>query len=323
MKHFKDFNTHLSGSIYSDQKVHIQTELLRLSQDRFHGSREGWEKRLQQLPQPNSISFDISSDTVRIGHEDELNEKQHQLLTSSLRELHPWRKGPFSFFGTEIDTEWRSDLKWNRLIEHVHDLEGRDVLDVGCGSGYHCWRMLGAGANSVVGIDPSQLYWYQFLFAKHFLPELKAYFLPIGMEHFPAKVSAFDTVFSMGVLYHRKSPFEHLERLRGALRPKGQLVLETLVIKGECNEVLVPQGRYAQMKNVWFLPSTDTLLVWLKKAGFSNARLVNVCATTNEEQRKTEWMTFHSLDDFLDASDPSLTIEGHPAPIRAIILAER
>ena len=138
----------------------------------------------------------------------------------------------------------------------------------------------------------------------------------------PAKLKAFDTLFSMGVLYHRRSPMDHLLELKELLRNGGQLVLETLIIEGKDGEVLLPQGRYAKMPNVWFLPSADTLINWMKKIGLRNPRLVDQCKTTIEEQRSTDWMTFNSLETFLNAEDRSKTIEGHPAPIRAIFIAE-
>jgi len=50
--------------------------------------------------------------------------------------------------------------------------------------------------------------------------------------------------------------------------------------------------------------------------------IVDVGQTSVEEQRRTPWMTFHSLAQFLDPDDPGLTIEGLPAPRRAILTAE-
>ncbi|PMC22346.1 tRNA 5-methoxyuridine(34)/uridine 5-oxyacetic acid(34) synthase CmoB, partial [Klebsiella aerogenes] len=44
----------------------------------------------------------------------------------------------------------------------------------------------------------------------------------------------------MGVLYHRRSPLDHLWQLKDQLAPGGELVLETLVIEGDENTVLVP-----------------------------------------------------------------------------------
>jgi tRNA (mo5U34)-methyltransferase len=125
----------------------------------------------------------------------------------------------------------------------------------------------------------------------------------------------------MGVLYHRRSPMDHLQELKDCLRPGGQLVLETLVIEGGPGETLVPEGRYARMGNVWFLPSPDTLLGWLRKIGFSDPELLDVTVTSTQEQRTTDWMRFHSLENFLDPQDSSRSIEGYPAPCRAIVTA--
>jgi tRNA (mo5U34)-methyltransferase len=85
--------------------------------------------------------------------------------------------------------------------------------------------------------------------------------------------------------------------------------------------VLVPEDRYARMGNVWFLPSCATLETWLKKMKFQNIELIDINTTSSDEQRSTEWMTYHSLTNFLDPKDNSKTIEGYPAPQRAIITA--
>jgi len=244
-------------------------------------------------------------------------------LQATLMGLHPWRKGPFNLFGMPLNTEWRSDWKWDRVLPHLQPLQDRLILDVGCGNGYHCMRMLGAGAKRVIGIDPSPKFVFQFQAIKNFAgKELPVDVLPIGIEDMPQKLAAFDTVFSMGILYHRRSPMDHLRELRELLRPGGQLVLETLVVEGPEGTALVPEGRYAKMPNVWYLPSPDTLLSWMRKNGFKNPRMVDISTTSIEEQRSTDWMTFESLEDFLDPSDHTKTIEGHPAPTRAVFLAE-
>ena len=237
--------------------------------------------------------------------------------------LHPWRKGPYELLGLQIDTEWRSDWKWDRVIPHLQPLNNRLVLDVGCGNGYHCWRMLGSGAKRVIGIDPSAKFVFQFNAIKKYAGiDLPIDVLPLGIEHMPSKLAAFDTVFSMGILYHRRSPMEHLRELRELLRPGGQLVLETLVIDGPKGQTLVPEGRYAKMPNVWFLPTPETLVSWLRKQGYINPRIVDISTTSLDEQRSTEWMTYDSLSDFLDPKDFSKTAEGHPAPTRAVVIAE-
>lgn len=290
--------------------------------EKRYGDLAGWIQSLEKLPEVTQSFIELEHE-VRIGQNADCTDEERGHIKSVLQELIPWRKGPYFIHDIHIDTEWRSDWKWDRVLPHLAPLKDRLILDVGCGNGYHCWRMLGAGAQRVIGIDPSPRFIVQFFMIKHFAgANYPIDVLPLGIEDLPDKLLAFDTVFSMGVFYHRRSPMDHLLELKNALRPGGQLVLETLVIEGELGEVLVPEGRYGMMNNVWFLPSCETMLSWLRKMGFSNPRVVDVCTTTTEEQRATEWMRFHSLPEFLHPDNPALTAEGHPAPMRAVFVAE-
>jgi tRNA (mo5U34)-methyltransferase len=287
-----------------------------------HGDLGRWRYLLEQLPSARSRDVDLAADRLRIGREEEIDTETRKHIHQSLRALQPWRKGPYEVYGIPIDTEWRSDWKWQRLIHHIQPLHGRRVLDVGCGSGYHAWRMAGEGAGLVIGIDPSLLFLSQFNAIRHFMAEPpNVHFLPLGIESVPSGLGAFDTVFSMGILYHRRSPMDHLYDLKGCLRPGGELVLETLVVEGDENTVLVPEGRYAKMRNVWFIPSVPALVNWLRRCGYKNVRAVDVAPTSLQEQRRSDWMAFESLADFLDPEDQGLTVEGYPAPTRAIVLA--
>jgi tRNA (mo5U34)-methyltransferase len=183
--------------------------------------------------------------------------------------------------------------------------------------------MLGAGAKQVVGIDPTLLFVTQFMVLNQFIKTDAAHVLPLTLEDLPDNLPVFDTVFSMGVLYHRKSPLEHLAKLYGLLRRGGELVLETLIIDGEEKKSLEPDGRYAKMRNVWQIPTVSTLQAWLASTGFEKIRLVDVTVTTTAEQRCTDWMKFESLENFLDPDDVCKTIEGWPAPRRALMIAKR
>jgi tRNA (mo5U34)-methyltransferase len=293
----------------------------------LHGDWQQWLNAYKAMPDlmtdTRTVDYDLSADTVRIGKQTDLSDKQHQQLYNSLKSLHPWRKGPYDLFGTFIDTEWRSDWKWQRIKPHISPLKDRHVLDVGCGSGYHCWRMRGEGAKFVLGIDPSLKFLIQFHMIKRYIEHEAVYLLPLRSEDMPANIGKFDTVFSMGVLYHRRSPFDHLDELKDALVSGGELVLETLVIEGGANSVVVPADRYAKMRNVWFLPSSETLCGWLKRSGFTNIRVIDINQTSCEEQRSTQWMSYHSLKEFLDPENPQLTAEGLPAPVRASIVANK
>ena len=288
--------------------AHWQQAIAPLVDERLSGSGHGrydeWRAIVDGLP---THGEDASRDTVR------------RLLLG----LSPWRKGPFELHGVRVNAEWRSDLKWARLAGQVTPLANRNVLDVGCGNGYYALRMLEAGARLVVGIDPTILFVLQFAAVKKLSGIRDAHVLPLRLEDLPGDSAVFDTTFSMGVLYHRRDPVRHLEELRETLRPGGELVLETLVLPGEGDLVLTPEDRYARMRNVWHLPSIPALCGWLVKAGFPDARVVDVTTTSTKEQRATAWMTFESLADALDPDDPARTVEGLPAPTRAVLIARR
>ncbi len=286
-----------------------------------YGDLQRWRAALESLPDLPAGQVHLDQSAVGVSGSP-LSRQQAAALEDALRGLHPWRKGPFRLFDIEIDTEWRSDWKWDRVQPHLDSLTGKRVLDIGCGSGYHAWRMLGAGASEVIGIEPTPLFVLQFWALQRYIQAHGVSVLPLGIEHIPPQLRAFDTVFSMGLLYHRRSPFDHLVQLRDCLTDTGELVLETLVVEGDENTVFVPPGRYARMGNVWCIPSPEALSKWLKKVGFKEVSIVDITVTTVDEQRQTSWMQFHSLSHFLDPNDPSKTIEGHPAPMRAILIAK-
>ena len=268
--------------------------------DRAHGDFARWRQAVEALgglPEPGP--------------------EARELLLS----LAPWRKGPFTIGEIEIDSEWRSDLKWRRCADAIAPLAGRAVLDVGCGNGFYALRMHEAGARAVIGIDPTVLYVMQFLAVRQFLTADSVFVLPCRLGDLPGRTRAFDTTFSMGVLYHQRSPLDHLRQLHGTLRPGGQLVLETIFLPGEEAYARTPTDRYARMRNVWLLPTIAELTTWLRRSGFDTIEIVDQTVTSTDEQRSTEWMPFESLAEALDPDDPGRTVEGWPAPRRLVALA--
>ncbi|MDO6684772.1 MULTISPECIES: tRNA 5-methoxyuridine(34)/uridine 5-oxyacetic acid(34) synthase CmoB [unclassified Agarivorans] len=317
---FSDFYQLIAKNRLKHWLYTLPAQLGDWQKEHAHGDFPRWQRVLNKLPQQTTKHIELK-DNVSIGKAEDMPEGERKKVESLLRHLHPWRKGPFDIYGIQIDTEWRSDWKWERLRKHISPLKHRYVLDVGCGSGYHMWRMLGDDAEFVVGIDPSTLFLMQFEAIRNFANnDQRVHLLPLGIQELP-KLRAFDTVFSMGVLYHRRSPMDHLIQLKEQLHKGGELVLETLVVDGDENQVLVPAGRYGKMPNVWFLPSTAALKLWLEKVGFIDVRVVDVDLTSTEEQRSTSWMTHESLNDYLDPNDKSQTVEGLPAPKRAVLIA--
>ena len=254
-------------------------------------------------------------------HQDCIDSK---LLMEALHKLIPWRKGPFMINNLSLESEWNGDMKWQRITKHIKPLKNKHVLDVGAGNGYFTLRMAMEGSKRALGIEPFLLFNYQFRAIKSMIESpLNALLLPMKLEDMPKK-PIFDTVFSMGVLYHQRDHMAHLSQLHEMMAPDAELVIETLVIESPEDYILVPKGRYAQMRNVYSIPSTKTLKSWLNDANFNNIRVVDINKTTTAEQRKTPWIGENgaSLKDFLDPLDDSLTIEGYPAPKRAIVICE-
>ena len=318
---FRPFYQQIATTNLSDW---LETLPLQLKEweNQTHGDYAKWSKIVDFLPDLDVDEIDLKS-AVKSDRTSSLSEGEKQRIIHHLKQLMPWRKGPYHLFGIHVDCEWRSDFKWDRVLPHLAPLQGRTILDVGCGSGYHMWRMVGEGAKMVVGIDPTELFLCQFEAVRKLLNnDRRANLIPLGIEQMQP-LAAFDTVFSMGVLYHRKSPLDHLSQLKNQLVKGGELVLETLVVDGDVNTVLVPADRYAKMKNVYFIPSVAALINWLEKVGLTNVRCVDVATTTLEEQRKTDWLENESLIDFLDPNDHNKTIEGYQAPKRAVILANK
>ncbi|WP_455366131.1 tRNA 5-methoxyuridine(34)/uridine 5-oxyacetic acid(34) synthase CmoB [Kaarinaea lacus] len=313
----------LPGTPLADWQSELPDSIQKNIYGRGHGDLSKWLTALEQMPAIASSRTTLNTPWITVGDKNDCSESQRQQLEQQLRKLWPWRKGPYNLFGIEIDTEWRSDLKWDRVAPYISPLQDKTILDVGCGSGYHCWRMAGEGARLVIGIDPTLVYVMQYHALQRYIRSSRVFVLPFSDDTMPPARQAFDTVFSMGVLYHRRSPIDHLTLLWEMLDWEGELVLETLIVDGELGQVLTPERRYAKMRNVWFIPSCDTLALWLRRCNYEDIRCVDVNQTSFEEQRATDWMHFESLADFLDPEDHNKTIEGYPAPQRAIFIARK
>jgi tRNA (mo5U34)-methyltransferase len=273
---------------------------------------------LEDLPKIDSQN-DFSSNSVSV--KADIDEMTMEKVKLAAEKLIPWRKGPFNLFGMEIDAEWRSDKKWERLEKIVDNLKGKRVLDIGCNNGYFMYRMAHQNPEFVLGIDPVVPYWSQFKFINHFAKCDNLEMELLGVEDCVHIEKLFDVVFSMGIIYHHRNPIQQLLDIKKSMKPGGQLILETIGIPGEEPVALFPEDRYAKMRNVWFVPTLSCLVNFAKKARFGEVEVVADTPLTSDEQRLTDWCPppRQSLEDFLDPEDPSKTIEGHPAPRRFLI----
>ena len=256
----------------------------------------------------------VLDDTVALRSEERVDKSKIEAVA---RLMMPWRKGPFDLFGLFIDTEWQSNMKYNLLRPHF-DLKGKRVADIGCNNGYYLFRMQEDAPASLVGFDPSALYKTQFDFINHFVKSDIKYEL-LGVEHLPFYEEKFDTIFCLGVLYHRSDPVAMLKQLFKGLDKEGEVILDTFMIDGDEEMALCPQGSYSKIPNIYFVPTIPALKNWCLRAGFSDFELLETSVTDATEQRKTEWIEGQSLEDFLDPEDATKTVEGYPAPKRVYV----
>ena len=289
-----------------------ETEIV-LSQK--NGNIPKWERSLESIKQYGTGQIRFTDPYILIDN------STTQDSIDSFLELRPWRKGPYQVGNISIDSEWDGSLKWKRLESIFHLIRDKEVLDIGSGNGYFSFLLSLYGAKHVLAIEPFLLFNYQF-HAINFLIKnpLNITMAPLRLEQL-SNQKEFDLVFSMGVLYHQKNHLSHLMKIRELLKPNGYLLLETLTVDGK-NELIIPNERYAKMRNVFNIPSVDIIERWLLKTGFKNIELIDITQTTFAEQRKTHWIgdQTESLEDFLDKSDFNKTIEGYPAPKRVMFL---
>lgn len=280
-----------------------------------------FSEAVSNLPIIGDIEVEYG-DIIRISTKETLSQITLDKVKEILIAIKPWRKGPYDIFGHQIQTEWESQIKWKRLLPHLPDLEGKSILDIGASSGYYMFQMLKYNPYLILGVDPSVAFYHQYLCLNHFIQAPQTYYLPCGFEELDKFYGVFDIIFCMGILYHQRSPFEALEKMRRLLKANGTLLLEGMYIPGDDNQALIPHNRYAKMRNVYFLPTLTTLMIWMERVGFYDLELISLSQTSQIEQHPTPWIRGESLKDFLNPSDHDLTVEGYPAPRRFFLKAK-
>jgi len=293
----------------------------RIFLDNAKGNYLKFQTILDTMPAIAPSIVDLESRAVTIGDPADLGLEDYRLIKDALGQLCPWRKGPFNLFGILIDSEWQSWMNWERLIHHITVLKGLCILDIGSSNGYYMFRMAACNPLMVLGLEPQSNFYFQYLAMQKYLNQKNVFCLPVSHDQLPKMDKYFDTVFCMGVLYHQKSPVQMLKDIYDSMRSGGELVIENLIINSKENFCLFPKDRYAKMRNIFFIPDLLVMESWLLRAGFTNVRCVDIAKTSSEEQRKTKWIQTETLEDFLDPDDHDKTVEGYPAPVRAIFIA--
>lgn len=295
--------------------------------EKEHLQRQGWVNQQKkgflryrepylQLANFTASHFDGSGDTVVIGGEEEIDREDRKHIYRQLRAFMPWRKGPFSIFGIDVDAEWRSERKWQWVLPQLPDLRGKVVADIGCNNGYYMFRMAQSTPSLVLGFEPSVQHYYCFKALNSMAGCENLSIDLLGVEHLRFFADCFDVLFLMGIIYHRPSPIDTLRDILTALKPGGTMILETQAIPGDEPVALFPDSTYAKVPGTYFVPTGSCLRHWMKKAGFTKVQLFASHPMTGQDQRKTDWMEFESFNDFIDAENPEITVEGYPAPCR-------
>ncbi len=282
--------------------------------------REKWMTWKNISPLREALNSLAKYEDVNVKLEDTLTiegEFDTSHITEVAKNMMPWRKGPFQIGNLFIDTEWRSNIKYN-LLRPYFNLEGKKVADIGCNNGYYLFRMQEDNPKLLVGFDPSPLYKTQFDFINHFIKSDIVYEL-LGVEHLEFYPEKFDTIFCLGVLYHRSDPVAMLKSLYRGLDKEGEVILDTFYIDGEEEMALCPASSYSKIPNIYFVPTIKALKNWCLRAGFSEFEVLETKVTDATEQRKTQWIEGESLENFLDPEDSSKTVEGYPAPQRVYV----
>lgn len=282
-----------------------------------------YRQPFESIKHIRAAHLDFSGDTVKIGRRDELCAADHDKVIEVMRSFMPWRKGPFEVFGVEIDAEWRSERKWHRLQQALPDLKDKIIADIGSNNGYYLFRMAAHQPRLALGFEPHLHHHFTFKTLNSLADQDNLKSEMLGVEQIGLFENCFDVIFMMGILYHRISPIEVLKETLKALRPGGTLIVESQAIPGEEPIALFPEKTYAKAPGTYFVPTGPCLTNWTTRAGFKDVELFASHPMDHYEQRRTAWMDFESYDDYLDPTNPALTIEGYPAPIRVFIKARK
>lgn len=282
-----------------------------------------FKDELANFPKVNATQFDFDKPLVTIGKESDLTEEQKEALIKSLKTYIPWKKGPWSIFGVDIDSEWRSNLKWERFESHIHSLEGKKVADIGCNNGYFMFRMLAYNPELVIGFEPFAKHYFNYMLFQNYVKSDKLHFELLGIENFDLYPKFFNTIFCLGILYHHTDPIGLLRKLYDSLDKGGEIFIDCQGIPGDEPIALMPKNKYTSARGFWWLPTKACLIHWLSRTQFRDIEIIFEEPLSLDEQRSTPWSPHKSLEEFLDPNDPEKTIEGYPAPWRYYVKAKK
>lgn len=321
-------STHEYIDYLDTYKEQLPVEAIRLERKARDVKKESpqikaYSDYLAKIPLFQTSTFDFTKDSVTVGNANDITSEQQANLKKHLENFIPWKKGPWNFYGIEIDAEWQSHIKWNRLKNSLHSLEGKKVADIGCNNGYFMFRMLEENPETVIGFEPFAKHYYVYNIFQNVVKSPKLHFELLGIENFDLYPKFFDTIFCLGILYHHTDPIGLLRKLYNSLDKGGEIYIDCQGIPGNEPIALMPKSKYTSARGFWWLPTKACLKHWLSRTQFRDIEFIFEEPLSLTEQRSTEWSPHDSLEQFLDPKDPTKTIEGYPAPWRYYVRAKR
>ncbi len=278
---------------------------------------------LLSIPIFKTKCIQLDQPAVIIGDSKEFKANELALFKKAAQAFVPWKKGPFTLFDINIDTEWRSNLKWERFFPHLKQLKGSRIADIGCHNGYFMFRMAHYQPELIIGFEPHPRHYYNFQLMQNYAQISNVHYEIFDADQISHYPSFFDHIFCLGLLYHLVDPIGTLKKFHNALRTGGKIIVDCQGVEGNDPIAFVPGGRYANARGIWFLPTLPCLKTWLRRSGFKDIKCFYAKPLDSSEQRATKWAPIKSLEDFLDPKDRSKTIEGYPAPIRFYLTASK
>lgn len=111
--------------------------------------------------------------------------------------------------------------EWHELQKLLPDFNGKQVLDLGCGFGWHCRYAVEHGAERVLGIDLSE---NMLAGARERNSDPRIEYQRMSIEDYTYPAEAFDVVISSLALHYVSSFADVCEKVAGTLTPGGVFV---------------------------------------------------------------------------------------------------
>lgn len=126
---------------------------------------------------------------------------------------------------TEYLPEYEASEKHWKIFYSAEEVQGKSVLDAGCGTGIFSIIFAQNGAARVTGIDISEGSLRTAKSLKEKFNLINTEFRKLDMLALPFPEETFDIVWAWGTVHHTTAPFRAMEELIRVLKPSGSLLL--------------------------------------------------------------------------------------------------